>query len=301
MRIRDIMSARPVVVRRDEPAGEIARLMAAADVRHLPVVEDGDVVGVWTPGPGGEHVLLGPERVHRAQGDDDAAAVMEALMGEAEIAVVWDEGAPAGVVTRADAVAILRAALDRGIGRRHRRPVIVRLAGPAGAGKTTLLIQALSRLPRVATAVVQANASVPSADEAGGAPRRLMGAPVVEDPHAHWRAGLARAVERLGDAQLILVEDRDGTLEESPPIGEDAQVAVMPAGRLGELRAEALTDVQALVVTRMDEADDVEVARALEPLRARCAGMEVFPVAAGRDDRGVDGWARWLEALALRR
>lgn len=299
MRIREIMSARPIVVRSDEPAAELGRLMEAGNVRHLPVVEGDRVLGVWVATEDGPLVLLGPERVHRADADDDAAGVLEALMGDADISVVWDCGLPAGVLTRADALAILRSALDHGMGRRHRRPVIVRLAGPAGAGKTTLLIRTLSRMPRIDAAVVQANAGPPGEPASGTG--SLVGVPVVDDPHAHWRAGLARAVERLGEAQLILVEDRDGTLEESPPIGEDAQVAVVPAARLAELTPEMLTDVQALVVTRMDEADEDEVAALLGPLRDRCAGLHVFAVAAGHDDRGLDGWARWLEGRALRR
>ena len=133
-----------------------------------------------------------PERVHETHPDVDATDAIEALLGDAEVVFVWDSGVPAGILTRSDVLAIVRAALGRGIGRRHPRPCVLRLAGPAGAGKTTLIIRTLPLLGRIDTAVVQANAA--EAGDAGA----LAGARAVDDPHAHWRAGLTRATYAAG-------------------------------------------------------------------------------------------------------
>ena len=293
MRIREVMSARPIMVSDHEPPGDLSRLMEAGRVHHLPVVEGGRLVGVWTATEGGPLVLLGPERVHEAHPDVDAAEAIDALLSDAEIVFVWDSGVPAGILTRTDVLAMVRTALGRGIGRRHPRPVILRLAGPAGAGKTTLLVRTLPLLGRVDTAVVQANVVEP------GPAAELGGARAVDDPHAHWRTGLRRATERLSDVQLIFVEDRDGPVDLAHGVGEDAQVAVIPLADIGGVDDEALRDAQAIVVTRVDEvADDREVR--LDAVRERFAGIPVFPVAAGHDDRGLDAWARWVEARALK-
>ncbi|HEX2503197.1 MAG TPA: CBS domain-containing protein [Miltoncostaeaceae bacterium] len=288
------MSARPIMVSDHEPPADLHRLMEAGRVHHLPVVEAGRLVGVWTATGDGPLLLLGPERVHETHPDVDAAEAMEALLADAEVVFVWDAGVPAGILTRSDVLAMVRSALGRGIGRRHPRPCVLRLAGPAGAGKTTLIIRTLPLLGRIDTAVVQAN--VAEAGDAGA----LAGARAVDDPHAHWRAGLTRATDRLADAQLILLEDRDGPVELSHGIGEDAQVAVVPLADVDEVPDEALSDAQALVVTRVDEVAEDRPAR-IDAVRARFPGIPVFPVAAGHDDRGLDAWARWLEGQVLSR
>jgi len=46
MNARDIMSANPVVVRVDTSIAEALEVLQSAEVRHLPVVEDGEVVGM---------------------------------------------------------------------------------------------------------------------------------------------------------------------------------------------------------------------------------------------------------------
>lgn len=294
MRIREVMSARPIVVSDHEPPGDLYRLMEAGRVHHLPVVEGGRLVGVWTATEDGPLVLAGPERVHETDPDVDAAEAVDMLLSGAEVVFVWDAGVPAGILTRSDIQAMMRTALGRGIGRRHPRPCVLRLAGPAGAGKTTLLIRTLPLLGRLDTAIVQANVAV------AGEPAPLAGARAVDDPQAHWRAGLQRVAERLGDAQLILVEDRDGPIDLSRGIGEDAQVAVIPLADADRLSPEALGDAQALVVTRVDEVTE-DTALKLDAVRGRFPAIPVFPVAAGHDDRGLDAWARWIEGQVLSR
>lgn len=293
MRVRDVMSSRPIVV--GEGASDVRELMEAGGVHHMPVVEGGRLVGLWVATDEGPLVMLEPDRVHETVPEADAAEAMRALAEGAEAVVVWDAGIPAGLVTRTDLMQVVRSAMARGVGRRHPRPVVVRLIGPAGCGKTTLLLRTLALLGRLDVGVVQGNAA--AAGEAG----ELAGARAVDEPSAHWRAGLGRAVERLADAQLILVEDRDGPLEGGRGIGEDLQVAVVPAGAVADLGHEGLEEVAAVVVTRADDDPPEGFAAAADELRARRPGVEVFVTAAGHDDRGLDRWARWLEGQVLRR
>jgi Ni2+-binding GTPase involved in maturation of urease and hydrogenase len=294
VKIREVMSSRPIMVSNHEPAGNLGRLMEAGHVHHLPVVEGGQLVGVWKATETGPLVLLGPDKVQEARPDQDAAEAVEALLSDAEVVFVWDSGVPAGILTRADVLAMVRSALGRGIGRRHPRPVVVRLAGPAGAGKTTLLVRTLPLLGRIDTVVVQANAV------AAGEEGSLAGVRAVDQPEAHWRAGLKRATEQLSDAQLILVEDRDGPVDLVRGIGEDAQVAVVPLAEVDDLTDEALDDAQALVVTKADEVE-ADVAVRLDAVRDRFPRVPVFAVAAGHDDRGLDAWAGWMEGQVLSR
>jgi Ni2+-binding GTPase involved in maturation of urease and hydrogenase len=282
------------MVSNHEPAENLGHLMEAGHVHHLPVVENGRLIGVWKATGDGPLVLVGPEQVHETGPDVDAAEAVRALLEDSEVVFVWDSGVPAGILTRSDVLSMVRSALGRGIGRRHPRPVVLRLAGPAGSGKTTLLVRTLPLLGRIDTVVVQANAV--AAGEGG----TLAGVRALDEPEAHWRGGLQRATEQLSDAQLILVEDRDGPVDLARGIGEDAQVAVVPLADVGALTGEALDDAQALVLTRVDEVTE-DCAVRLDAVRERFPQIPIFPVAAGHDDRGLDAWARWVEAQVLGR
>lgn len=293
MRVRDVMSARPIVV--GERSSDVRHLMELGAVHHVPVVEGGRVVGLWLRTDEGPLVMLGPESVHETVPGADAADAMRALASGAEAVVVWDSGVPAGVLTRTDLMQVVRTAMARGVGRRHPRPVVVRLIGTARCGKTTLLVRTLALLGRLDVAVVQGNGS------AGGDAGRLAGAPVLDAPDAHWRAGLGRAVERLADAQLILVEDRDGPLEEGRGIGEDLQVLVVAAADLATVDPARLEEVAAVVVTCADAGHDDGIDERLRALAERRPGLDAFVTAAGHDDRGLDAWASWLEGQVLRR
>lgn len=293
MKVSDIMSCRPIVV--GERSGDVRRLMEVGHVRHLPVVEDDRLVGIWIATDDGPLVMLGPDRVHQMGAGAPATEALDALIGGAEAVLVWDEALPAGVLTRSDLRALVRAAVDQGIGRRHPRPTVVRLAGPAGCGKTTLLVRTLALLGRVDAAIIQGNAA------AAGEVASLAGGRGLDAPEVDRQIGLRRAVEKLSDAQLILVEDRDGPHDAMGDVGEDVRVAVVPASDLAALSPARLEGVGALVVTRADEVPEADTEHALRALRSRCAWLHTFAVAAGHDDRGLDAWSRWLEGRAFER
>ncbi len=291
--VREIMSRRPITV--GEGARDVRRLMEAGRVGHVPVVAGGRLLGIWVADPGGPLVMLGPERVHETTVTEGAADALEALIGGAEAVLVWEEGEPAGLLTRADLVSVVRKAVESGIGRRHPRPAVVRLAGPAGSGKTTLLMRTLALLHRVDAALIQGNA------EAAGEVAALAGKRALDEPEAHMPSGLRRAVGKLSDAQLILVEDRDGPHDAMGDIGEDVRVAVVPAAALPSLDPERLAGVGALVATRADECPAMATEDALQLMRRRVPGLHTFAVAAGRDDRGLAAWSHWLECQAFPR
>jgi Ni2+-binding GTPase involved in maturation of urease and hydrogenase len=289
------MSAHPILVSAaDQDRAALLRLMADAGVHHLPIVENGLLLGVWVSTDDGRILALGPDRIHEVSSDANADAGMRALMGNAEAVLVREAGLPVGVITRSDVLGILRAALGRGIGRRHPRPTVVRIAGPAGAGKTTLIMRSLAHLGRFDTVVVQANGSSDQSQE-DAAIRQVV------EPSAHWRSGLERVVGHLSDAELILVEDRDGDLDLAHGVGEDVQVAVAPVAQAGALTADQLADAQAVVVTHADTVPGDEARRAVASLEARCPGVRVFGVGAVADDHGLDEWARWLAGQVMRR
>jgi hypothetical protein len=128
---------------------------------------------------------------------------------------------------------------------------------------------------------------------------RLHGVPLIEAPEAHWRAGLHRALENLSDVQMVLIEDADGPAGAAPGVGEDHQVLVVSAGGLGALDRSRLSDVAAIVITRLDAAPEVDFERTRDDLRASDPDLPVLGVAVERDDRGLDDWRDWLLAQVL--
>jgi len=294
MKVRDVMTAHPVMATaRDADRDRVRELMEDADVHHIPVVDGDELVGVWAQGEDGSVFLLGGDRVVELRAEEDADRAMAALMRDAEVVLVREEGLPSGILTRADALAILRTALGRGVGRRHRQPTIIRVAGAAGTGKTSLIMHTLGHLPAVDAVVLQVNR--PTGPETAGEALEVL------DGSAHWRAGLARAIERLQDAQLILLEDRDQEPDLSRGIGEDVQAAVLTAAEADRLPAEHLRDAQALVVTRADGTSAEELATAAQACRERFPGVQVFAVGPGAGDRGLEEWVRWVRRQVMRR
>ena len=295
MRIVDIMTRHPLAVGPDEEEADLERLASLGRLHHLPLIDGGRLVGMWIASADGPLVMIGPEQVHQTTTEADAEEAFEALLAGKEAVLAWEDGEPRGVVTRADAMAVIRSALARGIGRRHGRPVVVRLVGPGDARKGALLLRTLPLLRHVHAAVVRAARH--DKDEAVSG--RLHGVPLVEAPEAHWRAGLHRALEGLADAQMVLIEDAEGPAAAATGVGEDHQVLVVSAPGLGQLDRSRLSDVAALVVTRLDDAPGLDLETVREDLCASDPDLPVFGVAVERDDRGLDAWRDWLLAQVL--
>lgn len=299
MRAKDVMTSHPILVSAAEHDREqLLRLMRDADIHHLPIVENGLLLGVWVETGDGRVVMMGRDKVEEVASDASADVGVRALMGDAEAVLVRDAGLPVGVITRSDVLGIVRTAIGRGIGRRHPRPTVIRIAGPAGAGKTTLIMRSLAHLGRFDAVVVQANLEGAAAPGAPPAPAEVR---EVVEPSAHWRSGLDRVVARLADAELIIVEDRDGEIDLAHGIGEDAQVAVVPVSDASSLTPMQLADAQAVVLTYADTLAPGALAEAVAHVGRRCPGVLIFPTAAVRDDQGLDQWVRWISMQVMRR
>jgi acetoin utilization protein AcuB len=120
-KVRDIMTASPHTIGRDQSVAEAARRMRAHRVRHLPVLEGGALVGLLSDrdvrlvesldGPPPEDISVGEvmtSEVFAAQADDDLAEVV-ATMAERRIgSVVVMKGANViGILTTTDALGLL--------------------------------------------------------------------------------------------------------------------------------------------------------------------------------------------------
>jgi CBS domain-containing protein len=292
MRARDVMSGHPVTVTADEvDTAAIAGLMDDAGTRHLPILDGDRLAGAWIADPDAGVARIGPDRVAEVAPDADAEEPVRMLLEGAEVVVVRGDAGPLGVITRTDVMSMVRAAMAQGAGRRHPRPTVVRVAGVAGAGKSRLIRRTAAALSGYETVVVQAN---PSGSAAAGDVRE------VRDTSAHWRAGLARVVRELADAELVLLEDRDEDIDLARGIGEDVQVAVTRLDAAGSLTPERLGDAQAVVLTRADEAGADAVRDAVEAVAARCPGLAVMAVGSS-DDEAFAAWVRWVGRQVLRR
>jgi CBS domain-containing protein len=295
MTLRQVMRERLLTATPDESAAEAARVMTAARVRHMPVVDGDRLLAMWVATDDGSALRVDPDRVYQATPDADALDAIGTIVAGGEAVLVWDGGRPVGILTRADVLELVRRGLA---GDRHGitvPPVVVRLVGPAGSGKTTLIARTVPLLRRCEVGVIQANPPGPAAIP------ELAGIPVIADPHAHWRKGLRAAVERLTGVGLILVEDRDSLPQLGAGLGEDAQVLVVPVGDLGGLDDATLRQAQALVATKVDDVPSgFDVEAALASVALRHPRLATFAVSAADGD-GLAAWHAWIEALALRR
>jgi Ni2+-binding GTPase involved in maturation of urease and hydrogenase len=160
------------------------------------------------------------------------------------------------------------------------------------------MLRTIELLRRCEVAVVQANATAKEAEPS----RTLGGTRVLDARDAHWRKGFERCVDLLGDAQLIIVEDRDGPPQVGAGLGEDLQVIVAPPEALDGISVDSLQNAQAVVISKMDLAPEgFDLARHVEAMKAHAPHLPVFAVAATHDDRGLESWQHWLEARVLSR
>ncbi len=294
MKTKDIMTRHPLTVHPDERPEGLARLLTVARVHHMPLVDDKGLVGMWLSTDEGPIALLRPETIHQTTPEADAFETVTAVLTNKEAAVVWDGDRIEGIVTRSDALRVIREAFAQDVGRRASHPIVVRLVGPAGAGKTTLLLRTLPLLRECEAGIIQTN----PVDEADMS--HIRGTHVVVDPHAHWRKGFRSAVEALGEIQIILMEDRDGPLEADRGVGESFQVLVVPAADADAIPSASLSEAQALVVTKTDELPPAsDLAGVIQSVRTEHPHLEVIPVAITVDDRGIEQWKQWIESHIL--
>lgn len=296
MTLREVMRQRLLTATPEESAADAARIMAAARVRHMPVIDGDRLLAIWVATDDGDALQVDADRVYQATPDADALDAIGTIIGGGEAVLVWDGGRPVGILTRSDVLEVVRRGLAGDRGGMAVPPVVVRLVGPAGSGKTTLIARTIPMLRRCEVGVIQANppgaAVVPE----------LAGVPVIADPHAHWRKGLRAAVERLAGVGLILVEDRDSPPRLEAGLGEDAQVLVVTAADLGGVDDASLRQAQALVVTKIDDAPaGFDLDAVIASIATRHPRLATFAVSAVEDGDGLVAWHAWIEALALRR
>ncbi len=292
MRLREVMSAEPITVGRETPPAEVRRIMEAGRVRHLPIMDGDQLVGLWVSTDAGPVVMFGPEEVREAIPDADAVDAIAALFDDAAV-VAMEAGRPVGILTRTDAMAVVRDGLAA------RRvavpPLVLRLVGPAGGGKTTLLVRTVARLKRWYTGLVEANADAPADDLVRLAP----GADVAHAPSAHWRKGFRRAIEQMGGVDVVFVEDRDQPPVATVGLGEDVQVIVVPVADVRTVAMDGLVEAQAVVLTKPADAPGVDVDAERARLREANPNVAVFVVGPDDDDRGLVAWQQWLEGRLI--
>lgn len=292
MKLRDVMSGDPITVGRDTPPAEVRRIMEAGRVHHLPILDGDQLVGLWVSTDAGPVVLFGPEHVRQTPVEADAAEAIGALFDDAAV-VAMDAGRPVGIMTRTDAMAVLRDGLAT------RRipvpPLVLRLVGPAGGGKTTLLVRTAARFKRWRTGLVEANADAP----AGRLDDLVPGTDVAHTPAAHWRKGFRRAIEQMGGVDAVFVEDRDQPPVPTVGLGEDVQVIVVPAADVRTVPLDGLVEAQAVVLTKPADAPGVDVDVERARLREANPNLAVFLIGPDDDDRGLVAWQQWLEARLL--
>ncbi|MGI9539938.1 MAG: CBS domain-containing protein [Miltoncostaeaceae bacterium] len=298
MKLSDIMARRPLTADRATPRAELTELMETAGVHHLPLLDGESLVGLWVARDTGPMEFLRPEHVYQAPADSAAVDAISELMGGREAVIAREEGKVVGLLTRTDALDVIERALERGIGKRRTRPVIVRLCGEKQGGKSTLLLKTIPLLSASKVAVVHARRSAPGSLE----PEEIEGATVLVEPRAHLGGPLSRAIRELGEVDVVFVEDDGEPPSTMSHLPGDYIVLVWPAEGVDELDSDALAEVDALVVTKLDVAPrsfDLDAER--ERLAGDRADLDVFGVAAGSDERGLDPWRRWLRRRVLPR
>lgn len=298
MKLRDVMTVQPLTVGPQASPEALRSLMASGKVHHMPLVDGGHLVGMWLAAEEGPVVLLGPADYAAHPPDADAIDALDALLRGKEAVVVTEGEEPVGIITRTDALRIIQEGLDAEFARRRlSAPLVIRLIGPACAGKTTLLLRTVGALRDCQAGIVEANPE-PAHRRLPGS---VTGATVEYAPAAHWRKGLREAVQRLGGADVVFVEDRDQPPKLGTGLGEDVQVLVVPAADADKIDDASLRDAQVIVLTKPDEGTFDEHA-----LRRRFAAANsaaaVFVTGAGADDPGLVAWLRWVaDRLRLHR
>lgn len=290
MRVDEIMTRRPLTVGPDRPREEVQELLADARIHHMPIVDDGRLVGLWIGHDDGTVAMLGSDEVTILDPKEDAAEAVRAILEGQAAVLALEDGSPAGLITSDDVRRLALAALTHGLHARAHAPVVVRFVGPPGSGKTTLLLRTIGLLQECSIGMVRPSRQA-------GDPEISADAPVYEDPSADRMSGLMRGIAALGPVRVVFLEDRPGVERPRWGLGESVLVVVSEPDDVSSLSADLISECAALVITLRDGAgsadDAVEQARALRP------GMPVFAVDAEGDAARLGEWTRWLRARVL--
>ena len=290
MKLRDIMSGEPLTVGQDVSPDAARELMTEGKMHHLPIVENGQLVGMWVATEGGPMVVMGPDRIAQFAPDSDALTAVDAVLGEAAV-VATDDGEAVGILTRTDALDIVRAGLAA-MQPTAVRPLVVRLVGPRNSGKTTILLRTITRLTRCKVGLVETNPHPP--DER--LPHRVQGTTIAYAPHAHWRKGFVEAIERMGGLDIVFVEDRDRPPTADIGLGEDVEVVVVAADDVGNVNVPTLADAQAVLITKAEQLAGFDITAERVRLRQGNPNLAVFVIGLDEGDHGQRTWLQWLEA-----
>jgi len=299
VKVSDVMTRVPLTADPDATAEDVAGLIEAANIHHLPLVDGEEVVGLWLATDEGPTVLISAENVGRVNASDPAESAMNQLLDDREIVLAWEESELVGVLTRTDLKRVLSTAMEHDPGRRQSgSPLIVHFFGAAGCGKTTLILRTIPRLRQWQSGVVEA--CQPSDQDRDR--RQLEGQPVVSDERAHQRALLPQVIGSLGPVDVVLFENSDQPAAHEDELGESLRVLVTSAHDIGHAKADDFTDLEAVVITKLDAApDEFDLSAARRMIKAAAPRVQVFGVAAAIDERGLQDWQTWLEEQCLPR
>jgi CBS domain-containing protein len=293
------MTRVPLTADPDATAEDVARLIEAANIHHLPLVDGQEVVGLWLATDEGPTVLISAENVGRVDASDPAERALNQLLDDREMVIAWEGSEPVGVLTRTDLKRVLSTAMEQDAHpRTSGSPLIVRFFGVAGSGKTTLILRTIPRLREWESGVVEA--CQPSDRDRDR--RQLEGQPLVSDERAHQHSLLPQVIGGLGPVDVVLLEDRDRPTVPDDGLGESLRVMVIAAHDIGSASADDFADLEAVVITKLDVApDEFDLSAARRMITAAAPDAGVFGVAAAIDERGLQEWQTWLEEQCLPR
>jgi len=295
--VADVMTPSPATLGPEATESDAQELLEDGEIEHVPVVKDQASVGLWMKDADGTPGLRGASSVGRARPDQSPDVALDQLFERKEAVVVWEGGAPVGILTRSDVRRLVGQAVTQGIGARAEHgPVVVRFLGPEGGGKSTLIMRTLPLLRRCAMGLITSHEPPEDFDRDA-----LEGCPALFGRGIKGPVGLDQTADELGDVQLVLLDDRPPDHLDAGGIGEDLRVLVVPVLDLQTLRPESFASADALIVTKLDLEPAFDFSGYRKWIMEEYPDLTVIGVAAALGDRGMHAWRRWLQRAYLPR